>query len=168
MGWSRRLRTHCSLPGAMMKRECGYARGKEHRVVNELDIDDDRDVDEDDHETVAQRLLWSDTLPPSSSLLSSSDVFLDGLDFDFGHVDSCTPELTRESPAQQQPTIGLVDDVDGSKDTPNANLDPDAKEMASFWSYIEAHLASSSDSTATATEGTGAIEGEGGFAQLWG
>jgi hypothetical protein len=64
---------------------------------------------------------------------------------------------------------GLADDVDGSKDTPNANVDPDAKEIA-FWSSIEAFLASpSSDSTATAAaEGTGAVEGEDGFAQLWG
>jgi hypothetical protein len=62
--------------------ECGYARGKENGGVNELDVDDDGDVDEDDHETVAQRLLWSDippsslqSLPPSrlsSSLLSRS------------------------------------------------------------------------------------------------
>ena len=65
---------------------------------------------------------------------------------------------------------GLLDDVDGRKGTPNANVDPDAKEMAAFWSSIEAFLASSSsDSTATATaEGTSATEGEDGFAQLWG
>jgi len=49
-------------------------------------------------------------------------------------------------------------------------VDPDAKEMAAFWSSIEAFLASSSsDSTATATaEGTGAMEGEDGSAELWG
>jgi hypothetical protein len=49
-----------------------YARGKEHRGVNELDVDEGDD-EEEDHETIAQRFLWSDTLPPSSPLLSSSD-----------------------------------------------------------------------------------------------
>ena len=52
-----------------------------------------------------------------------------GLDLDFGHVDSCTSEPPRGSLTQQQPMAGLVDDADGSKDTLNAIVDPDAKEM---------------------------------------
>ncbi|KAF8502250.1 hypothetical protein F5888DRAFT_1800729 [Russula emetica] len=102
-----------------------------------------------DHEAVAQRLLWSNTLlpssplalPPSSPLLNSSDAFSDGLDLDFGHIDSCTSKPSKESPPQQQPMTSLADD---------GNVDPDAKELAAFWSSIEAFLASSSsDSTAS-------------------
>ena len=96
--------------------------------------------------------------PSSSPLLS--DAFPDDLDLDFCHVNLCTSEPPSESPPRPQPMTGLADDVDGSKDTPNANVDPDAKEMVAFWPSMEAFLASSSsDSTATATaKGTGAME----------
>jgi hypothetical protein len=64
----------------------------------------------------------------------------------------------------------LANDVHDSKEVANANVDPDAKEMAAFWSSVEAFLASaSSESTTTVTtEDTGAGEGEDSFAQLWG
>lgn len=66
---------------------------------------------------------------------------------------SCTSELptSKESPP---------DDVGGSKDTSNTNVDPDSKEMATFWSSIEGFFASSSS-------GAGSLEGEeDGFAEL--
>ena len=54
----------------------------------------------------------------------------------------------------------MAGDVDGGIDTQNANVDPDAKEMATYWSSIEAFVtSSSSDSIATATAEGAVVSG---------